>query len=132
MSFTARHLLLGRSGEDAAARYLRGQGMRILHRNWRSRGLELDIVCRDQKTLVFAEVKTRSPNARGVPGQALTRAKRSSLARAACLYLSEHDLWESPCRFDLLSVTPVDGSFSVDHLKNAFTLDDTAFNSQNW
>ncbi|MDD4733141.1 MAG: YraN family protein [Desulfovibrio sp.] len=132
MSPIPRHLILGRSGEDAAARHLRGLGMRILHRNWSKRGLELDIICQDRDTLVFAEVKTRSPGSRGVPGQALTASKQSKLARAAALFLSERDLWAMPCRFDLLSVTPTEGSFCVEHLKNAFTLDDIQGGGTMW
>ncbi|MGE4292347.1 MAG: YraN family protein [Desulfovibrio sp.] len=124
LSNLARHLILGRSGEDAAARHLRDAGCRILARNWSSRRLEIDIICEDGDTLVFAEVKTRAEDARGTPADALTPAKRGKLARAAALYLSEQGLWHCPCRFDLLSVIPFEGSFSVQHLKNAFTLDD--------
>lgn len=121
----ARHLILGRSGEDAAVRFLRDAGCRILARNWTKQHLEIDIICEDGDTLVFAEVKTRAPDARGIPADALDLGKRTKLAKAAALYLTEKNLWEQSCRFDLLSVIPCEASFSVEHLKNAFTLSET-------
>lgn len=132
LSNLARHLILGRSGEDAAVRHLRDHGLRVLARNWSKRRLEIDVICEDGDTLVFAEVKTRAPDSRGAPSDALDISKRTKLAKAAALYLSEHDLWHVPCRFDLLSVVPCEGSFTVRHLKNAFTLDDTKGAARFW
>ena len=50
---------LGRIGERCAEWYYRLHGYRILARNFRVRGGELDLVARRGKTVVFAEVKTR-------------------------------------------------------------------------
>src|SRR5438128_1320284 len=57
----SKRLQLGARGEKLACAFLRGQGYRILYRNFRARhGGEVDIVCRDKDTLVFVEVKTRT------------------------------------------------------------------------
>ncbi len=104
-SGTAPHLRTGREGEDAAARAARARGWKILDRNWRAGHLELDIVCEDGEELVFLEVKTRAENSLGSPREALTREKRRRLIRAAQAWLSAHDAWERPCRFDLACVT---------------------------
>ena len=98
------HLALGQAGEDAAVDLLRRSGFRILERNWRSGGLELDIVCEQGETLVFVEVKTRAADGLANPEDALTPAKRRKLAKAVGLYLSARDLWDRPCRVDLVSV----------------------------
>lgn len=95
----------GGLGEDAAARHLESEGFRVLERNWRHGRLELDLVCRDRDTLVFVEVKTRGRGSRGCASQALSREKCSRLVRAASQYLSAHDLWDMPCRFDLAAVS---------------------------
>src|ERR1041384_2432502 len=50
---------LGERGENVAARHLRNLGYKIVVRNFRCSLGEIDIVARDGKTLVFAEVKTR-------------------------------------------------------------------------
>jgi putative endonuclease len=49
----------GRAAEEAAARYLETLGFRILRRNLRGPGAEIDIVAREGATLVFVEVKAR-------------------------------------------------------------------------
>ena len=104
-SGTAPHLRTGREGEDAAARAAQARGWKILDRNWRAGHLELDMVCEDGDELVFLEVKTRSENSLSSPLEALTREKRRRLIRAAQAWLSAHDAWERPCRFDLACVT---------------------------
>lgn len=102
---SAPHLRTGREGEDAAARAVQARGWKILDRNWRAGHLELDIVCEDGEELIFLEVKTRAENCLVSPLEALTREKRRRLIRAAQAWLSAHDAWERPCRFDLACVT---------------------------
>ena len=116
----ARHLTLGRAGEDAATAFLKRKGYAILARNWVSGKLEIDLVCRDRDTLVFVEVKTRGAGSMGLPAHGLTMAKQRNLVRAASLYLSQNRLWESPCRFDLVAVSDRDGIREVEHVENAF------------
>src|SRR5439155_23887750 len=50
---------LGQRSENAGAKFLRNAGYKIICRNFRCGVGEIDIVARDGKTLVFAEVKTR-------------------------------------------------------------------------
>ena len=96
----------GRNGEDAAADFLQHRGMRILDRNWRSKGLELDLICEDTSwsppDIVFVEVRTRDIMGRATPAQSIDQRKRTKLSKAASLYLSRNELWDRACRF----VTP--------------------------
>jgi len=115
----ARHLDVGRLGEDAAAALLAKKGLRILARNLRLGRLELDLVCQDGQTLVFVEVKTRAEGSLATPAEGLTRQKAERLLRAGRLYLSGHDLWDRPCRFDLVSVLVRAGKVeAVEHTEN--------------
>jgi putative endonuclease len=50
----------GRAGEDAAAALLEAHGYRIVGRNVRLPGGEIDIIARDGDTVVFVEVKARA------------------------------------------------------------------------
>jgi putative endonuclease len=50
---------LGDRGEELAARHLEARGLEVVERNFRTRYGELDIVARDERFLVFCEVKTR-------------------------------------------------------------------------
>lgn len=112
---------LGRAGEEAAARWLEGRGMRILARCFRVRGGEIDLVARDGSTLVFVEVKSRSGLSFGRPSEAVDRRKRARLVRAAALYLLAHGGEERPCRFDVVEVLAgPSGRLSVRHLRDAF------------
>ena len=82
------HLRLGRLGERLAARYLRRSGFKILYRNFRPpHGGEIDLVCREKKTLVFIEVKTRAPGGPGRPADAVDPAKEEALVRGAQAWL---------------------------------------------
>jgi putative endonuclease len=56
---------LGAKGERLAAQHLEARGYEVVARNFRTRFGELDVVARDERFLVFCEVKTRI--ARGVP-----------------------------------------------------------------
>jgi putative endonuclease len=57
--------VLGVKGERLAAQHLEARGYEVIARNFRTRFGELDLVARDERFLVFCEVKTRI--ARGVP-----------------------------------------------------------------
>lgn len=94
---------MGQEGEDWACQYLRQQGYEIIARNWRSRFGEIDIIARDNESLVFVEVKTRSKTGFGGPEAALDVHKRKRIIAAAKAYLSmvESDL---PVRFDLVAI----------------------------
>jgi hypothetical protein len=55
-----------------ACRFLRRNGYKVLYRNFRGRtGGEIDVVCRDNDTLVFVEVKTRTSEDFGRPLEAV-------------------------------------------------------------
>ncbi|MBF0482518.1 MAG: YraN family protein [Desulfovibrionaceae bacterium] len=109
----ARHLIRGERGEAAAEAELLRRGYAVVERNWRCRGGEIDLVCRQGATLVFVEVKTRDARGRQMPVEALSPTKKSRLLTAASRYLSEKNLWDRPCRFDLAAVTADGEGMSV-------------------
>ncbi len=120
----ARHLITGLAGEDLAAAFLQEKGLRVVERNVRCVGGELDLVCEDRGSLVFVEVKTRSGHVRGEPGEAVGPAKRKRLIRAASQYLSRTKAWSRPCRFDLVAVLFLDGETLVEHWEDIIDVRD--------
>jgi putative endonuclease len=101
----AEHLRLGRLGERVAARHLRRQGYKVLYRNFRPpNGGEIDIVCREKKTLVFVEVKTRAPEGLGRPADAVDAEKEEALMRGAQSWLRMLDDPAVPVRIDIVEV----------------------------
>ena len=114
---------IGRYGEETAASWLRAKGYRILRRNFRlGTDGEIDLVCRDGDTLVFAEVKTRTRSDYGSPGRAVDAAKRKLLRRGARRWL--HLLKrETPYRFDIVEIVLRDGRKPSMRLRqNAFAM----------
>jgi len=126
---TADHLTLGFAGEEAAANVLRSLGMEIIERNFRCRLGEVDIICRQGDTLVFVEVKTRGRGSLAAGTDAVDRGKRSRLARAASEYLSAKELWDKPCRFDVVCVVKRGDELFVEHLPDAFRV---GFEGRGW
>ncbi|GAB4312340.1 MAG: YraN family protein [Candidatus Bipolaricaulota bacterium] len=110
--------MTGKGAEDIACRHLRAQGMRIVARNWRWRGGEVDIIARDGPTLVFVEVKGRSGEGFGTAAEAVTGEKRSRLWRTALAFLGGQP--ETPVRFDVVAVGPG----GVCHIRDAFREED--------
>ncbi|HNR24935.1 MAG TPA: YraN family protein [Candidatus Bipolaricaulis anaerobius] len=108
----------GKRAEEIACQHLRSQGMRVVARNWRWRGGEVDIIARDGPTVVFVEVKARADDAHGTPEEAVTRGKRDRLWRTALAFLGGEP--EVPVRFDVVAVGP----HGLHHIRDAFREED--------
>lgn len=121
----ARHLRTGRLGELAALVLLVLKGHRVRHRNWTCPAGELDLVAERRGVVVFVEVKTRSSRGFGGALAAVDDRKQRQLARVAALYLSHFELWQRPCRFDVVAVERVGGllPWRVRHVRDAFRAD---------
>ena len=96
---------LGKHAEDAAAAYLASLGMRVLARNVRGRGGEIDIVAAEGATIVFVEVKARRGRAFGSAIAAVDARKRRRLRATAEDYL-QVVAPRAQARFDVLTVEP--------------------------
>ena len=106
----------GRLAEELAARFLERRGLAVLERNVRCRGGELDLVCRDGKTLVFVEVRLRRNAAYGGAGASITTRKQQRVVLAARHYLAAHRQSARACRFDCVLL---DGA-TISWLRDAF------------
>ncbi|HMK55450.1 MAG TPA: YraN family protein [Dissulfurispiraceae bacterium] len=109
---------LGPEGEEAAVKYLKARGFKILHRNYKTPLGEADIVALDKDTTVFVEVKARSSSRFGEPFEAVDSRKQERLRRIALFYQKRAGA-ESAIRFDVISIK--DGSErTIDHIEGAF------------
>lgn len=112
--------ILGRSGEDIAARTYERDGYRIVARNFRCRQGEIDVIAARGRTLVFCEVKTRSTDFFGDPSEAVTPVKQARLHRLAAVWLSQNPAPGMGLRFDVVSVIADRGGARVTRLEDAF------------
>jgi putative endonuclease len=119
MSPTHR-LILGKAGEDLAARFLEQQGFKIIGRNYRFERGEIDLIAEEGEELVFVEVKTRRSSVFGAPEDAVTEEKQEQVHAVAEGYLFEHDIDNRPCRFDVVAIDFENGQADIRHIRNAF------------
>jgi putative endonuclease len=120
---------LGAHGERLAVAHLERAGYRMLERNARCGRIgELDVVARDDRCLVFCEVKTRIAGTTAGPAgplDAIGPRKRLRLRRLAAEWLRTRPREpDSPAaiRFDAIGVT-VDrrgALLALDHVEDAF------------
>ena len=116
---------LGARGEDCAAAHLAARGYRVLARNARADGVELDLVVARGRVVAFVEVKTRASRRAGSPEEAVDGRKRARLVRGAVSWLRAHRVRHRRIRFDVVSVEPdATGALRAQHRPAAFDAGD--------
>ena len=116
-----RRLELGAAGETRAADYLAAAGYRILARNARAAGVEIDLVVSRGDLVVFVEVKTRRTREYGGAAAAVDARKQARLARGAAAWLREHRPRARRARFDVIACEWEAGSgWRLAHFESAF------------
>ncbi|MFO7594449.1 MAG: YraN family protein [Pseudomonadota bacterium] len=114
----------GHKAEQLAEQYLANNGLRLIERNYRCRGGEIDLVMEDERTLVFIEVRYRKHRSFGGAAESVDRRKQLRLIHAAQHYLLRGKHTERACRFDVIAVSPgKTGKPQVHWIKNAIELD---------
>lgn len=117
--------LLGAFGEDAAWRYLRRRGYKLLDRNFSCRFGELDIVAQKGGYVAFVEVKLRKDASHGEAKEFVTAAKQRRVIMAAEYWLMRHPTGCQP-RFDVIEVYAPEGVNTrkpeINHIEDAFEL----------
>lgn len=112
--------IIGNKGEDIACEYLIKNGYKIVERNFRIPGGEIDIIARHNDELIFCEVKTRKSQKFGYPEEAVTMHKMKRITRAIKKYLLISGLKKIYIRFDIIAVQLQGDTahYSLNHLKN--------------
>jgi putative endonuclease len=115
----------GEAAEDAALKYLAAHGLKLVVRNYRCRGGELDLVMLDGKTLALVEVRYRSSTAFGGAAASVTRFKQRRIILASRhLLTTRSDLRRYPARFDVIALSGGDWRApQIEWIKSAFILD---------
>ena len=117
----ARTTEAGNAGESFVAGRLERAGYRIVARNWRIRGGEIDIVALDGEILVFVEVKVRTGERVGYAEDALDERQLSRVMDAAEQYLYRYpDHQERLWRVDFVAITlsPTGAVRRYSHIEN--------------
>ncbi|MDD9300837.1 MAG: YraN family protein [Desulfobacter sp.] len=95
---------LGHRGEAAACKFLESSGLTILKKNYRTQRFEIDIIAKENDTLCFVEVKTRTSLKKGLPRESVGHAKQLKIIMGASYYLKANKLTRQGVRFDVVEV----------------------------
>ena len=108
----------GAIGEEIARQYLRHEGFTILAANFHACSGEIDIIAKEDKMIVFIEVKSTTKDTLvGDPLQWIPVWKQQRIIRASLAYLKTKGMIESPMRFDVITI---DQNKKVFHVRDAF------------
>lgn len=94
----------GNKAENLAARFFVSKGYKILKRQYRTRGGEIDLIARDGNEIVFIEVKARVSNDFGYPEESVTQSKLDKIQRTAEMYLSKYRMTSVAYRIEVVAI----------------------------
>ena len=106
----------GREAEDTAFEYLRKQGLSKIERNYRCRFGEIDLIMRDDETVVFVEVRMRSSSRFGGALESIDARKKQKLLTTARHYMAARG-GIPDCRFDAVLLN---GDSQIEWIRDAF------------
>ncbi len=95
---------LGDWGENAAKKYLLSQGYKFLTSNYKVGCLELDLIFKKDKWLVFVEVKTRQRTTENLKANPLPVWQTKNLKRAILDYAAKNHVDLDTIRLDLIII----------------------------
>ena len=121
---------LGTYAEQKAWQYLQQQDYQLIHRNWKGKRGEIDLVLAHQKNLIWMEVRCTTQKWLIDPLQAITHQKSQQVARCAQEFmLKENKLIQEfdEFRFDVIAISlthaspsPKQSTIQLEHVINAF------------
>ena len=95
----------GAQWEDLALAQLCDAGLTLVARNFHSRFGEIDVVMREDDTLVFVEVRYRGPGARVRAAASVSASKQRNLVQTAQFFLLRQPQWRhARMRFDVFAI----------------------------
>jgi putative endonuclease len=111
---------LGLKGEEIACVELERRGYSLLERRYRSRYGEIDIIAREEGTVAFVEVKTKTDGRFGDPAEMVDAQKQRRLVSMAEEYVARHALHDTRCRFDVVAIDASSDPPAITVYKDAF------------
>lgn len=115
----------GARAEDAALRFLGARGLRLVARNFRCSGGEIDLVMLEDQTLVVVEVRYRRSQRLVDPALTVTATKRRRLLHAAASFLQRHPAHTARAlRFDVMALSGEPDTPACRWIRRAFDSND--------
>ena len=108
--------------EDLALRYLQRHRLTLLERNFRSRFGEIDLIMRENNTIIFVEVRARKNAAFLHPAESVNYAKRSKIRKTSQVFMQKNAALDRfDLRFDVIALTGSEArGMKIEWFKEAF------------
>ena len=116
--------------EKIAQKYVINKGMKIISTNFHGMFGEIDIIASDNEYLVFIEVRMRKYDSIVLPAESVGKRKQIRIIKTALEFMNNYHEDLQP-RFDVLEVIEKKGKICINHISNAFWLDDS-LNEEIW
>ena len=111
----------GSAAEAAAAEWLEQQGLKLVEKNYRCKGGEIDLIMHSATDLIFVEVRLRKRSEYGSAAESVTVTKQRRIICAARHFLATHSRWQnSGCRFDVVATSDSTQAKEWQWLQHAF------------
>jgi len=121
MTVSTGTLATGKQAEESACRYLLDNGLKLIEKNYKCRGGEIDLVMRHNDSIVFVEVRYRHTNRFGSGAESVVKRKQDKIILAAMHYLQTHrKAAAAASRFDVISIRDNFGKNDIEWIQNAF------------
>ena len=112
---------VGFTSEKAAEKYLKKHGLKTILKNFSCKLGEIDIIMRDQDTIVFVEVRSRQNQNYANSLESVTPEKQRRIIKTALYYLqTTNQVDKVDCRFDVIGI---DHASNLTWIKNAFQVE---------
>ena len=113
---------IGFEFEELAKKYLIEKGMRYIESNFYTRYGEIDLIFidKDEKILVFVEVRYRKNNEFGEPLETINEKKQEKIVISSQIYI-KNKKWKQDIRYDVIGIKKDKlGNNKINWIKNAF------------
>lgn len=109
----------GKRGEEIAVKFLKKRGYKIIERNYRTKGGEVDIIAKSPGgDVCFIEVKSEKTPFGGL--FKINRLKKEKIKRVALDFISRNRWAErSPLRFDFIWID-LGNEMVIEHIEGGF------------
>lgn len=112
----------GQETETACCNYLQKQGLSLIEKNFQCRHGEIDLIMKDNKTIVFVEVRYRKNNDFGGALESITPNKQKKVKASAETYIQAKSI-SNDVRIDFVAMTQdvnSQSNYAFNWIKNAF------------
>lgn len=122
---------IGAKGELVAENFLKNKNLSIVARNYHSKYGEIDVIAKNEKYIIFVEVKTRKYGSLILPREAVNKSKQVRILKTSLEFLKEKSVNLQP-RFDVVEIfyEKKDNQKvlkNINHIVNAFEFEEDTF-----